>query len=601
MALTKEEQEIALKITNLAELQRLNRELATEEQAIRDVTKALYQGTITQTAYETTVSASVKSIQSHSAAIKILDKQTRDYRQNMMALSYVGNDFLSVQGGIQQRLNAIANNMPMLLAGFGMLGPALSAILPAAGMLIANLDNIKKAMGFDVAVKLAVDAIDRLKNNLKELEDKPVKLSMDVTAIKQAQGLVEKFQENLANFRQAEEMRTARQEKAASDTKRILAEANAPKTFGKLRDAEAKRIEAGDSTLGQLDKQTAESKIKAGAFAKMQAANLDPDAAIGLELAKKEAEAETKRLEDERRKRLIQIRDPKQGDAAAAVGERITAAEKGDVKPLADMLEKGGFRQQAADIRATTPAAQKAAERGERDATATIKEALRSTVADVIVPAIRAPGEAKTRKAKAEAADEARRKARAANSASTPASGKPTKQFKRIPQLGAPGSGPSAAGPVAQADPDADPRVRFNRIPQLGASPRGAGRRTKGRAKGVTMGPTAAQTARQAQGVRDDQAQQQHAQNDQNTIAGAAGQQAAGQQAGKPAVDAAAQMRAYLEAMRAENQAYRENAEAMWNMLTPAVQASMTQTYWIRENQRQQMTQSYQFGGTTQR
>lgn len=549
MALTREEQEIILKVTNLAELQRLNTELAQEKQSILDATRAVESGEMSRQAYESSVRRSVVEVQRHAEAIKIQDKLTRDYRQNMMALSYVANDFLSVQGNIQQRLNAIANNMPMLLAGFGALGPVLSGLLPAMGMLIANFDNIKKAMGFDVAVKTGVDALDTLKIALKELESKPVKLWIDLIQIKAAQAQIKKLQKDLASFREAEEMRSAREQKAASETKRILAEANAPETFKKLQKAAAADIEANDTSLKDLDAKKAEKQKEVEHAGKMAAATAGTDAQVGFLLEKDAAEKEHRDLENQRQQRLVEIHDTM---AKGVVGEAFDEAKGGRPEALARRLRQSGKGQQADDLMETTPEAQKKQERAQRDATAAIKEGIRSTVSDRIVPAIRGPGERKAAKDKREAADEARRKANAANSANRPVVGK-VKPIRGIPQLGPEGSGPGARGPGGKAG--GDPRDRFTNLPQLGGGARGTARRTKGRPKGVTMGPTAAQTHDLAQGIRGQAQQNQQTQQDQDTIAAK----------GNPAMAAAIQYQRKLEARLAGLEAERAQMGEMFS------------------------------------
>lgn len=92
-----------------------------------------------------------------------------DYRQNLTALGYTVNDFTSVQGDLSQRLNAIANNLPMLLAGFGGLGLALSALVPVIGLVIKNWDHIVEAFTGETAIIKTTGTLAEMKDTLKEV------------------------------------------------------------------------------------------------------------------------------------------------------------------------------------------------------------------------------------------------------------------------------------------------------------------------------------------------------------------------------------------------------------------------------------------------
>lgn len=172
-ALTREEHQLVLKVLNAEQLAAYSRDMAIYADRIRDAKAALDQKRITQAAYEKTLELNGRRMRVTSEAIETLNKQTRNYQQNLIGLGYALNDFTSVQGGFQQQMIAVANNMPMLLAGFGGLGLALGAILPVLPPLVSGAKAFVGALGGEDAekAKAALDAIaTKLDERKKQLE-----------------------------------------------------------------------------------------------------------------------------------------------------------------------------------------------------------------------------------------------------------------------------------------------------------------------------------------------------------------------------------------------------------------------------------------------
>ena len=161
---------------------------------------AAEMGHVTSTYQVNTAAAGANA----AAAVKVAKtaEQARtasiQYRERIQGLGYAINDFTSVSGDMSQRLNAIANNMPMLLAGFGGLGLALSAILPIVGIVIKNWDTLKEAFGG--TVDHGVSKIDQLKAKIKELEDKPVKIAVDDFELQRAKAEVDAITSAVSAF-----------------------------------------------------------------------------------------------------------------------------------------------------------------------------------------------------------------------------------------------------------------------------------------------------------------------------------------------------------------------------------------------------------------
>jgi hypothetical protein len=167
---TTEEQELILRVQGTIALEQLNKELAKEDQLLRATIQAGAAAAGGQAAYDAAIAKSAAAMVNLNKEIVKTQGATKGYQQNITGLGYAMNDFLSVSGGLDQRLNAIANNLPMLFAGMGGLGLALSGIVPIVAALYKNWDSLNAALtGGGRTIPESTDAVKRLDAELKKV------------------------------------------------------------------------------------------------------------------------------------------------------------------------------------------------------------------------------------------------------------------------------------------------------------------------------------------------------------------------------------------------------------------------------------------------
>lgn len=271
--------------------------------------------------------------------------------QNMTGLSYAFNDFFGASGDISQRLNAIANNLPMLLAGFGGLGLALSALVPVIALVIRNWELFSKAFG--AGVESIKDQVTTLKDRIKELEDKPVKLTVDVLELEDAQQKLDILKKGLAAFEAAQQTRTTPQKESGQEVASILAEES---PGGEGATAAAIRAQLAHEKLAPH----AEEFSKLRKTADEEALRAEQASAAGAV----ENAAQAAAVALAARERIASIEKAASDDAKAEAGTMLDNAKKGDVaaqRALAENLRKVGRRKLAESIEGASPDALAAA------------------------------------------------------------------------------------------------------------------------------------------------------------------------------------------------------------------------------------------------
>jgi hypothetical protein len=283
------------------------------------------------------------------------------YRQNLIALGYSFNDFFGVTGSISQRLNAIANNLPGVLAGFGGLGLALSGIVPIIAMVVQNWDNLKKAFGG--TVDEGVTQLDRLEKRVKELSKEHVELVVDRRELERSEEQLERLKKALNDFRALQQKQTSAEHEAGRGVEQALGEAGAPQITEALRQKFIKE-------------QTAQSQ-KAGPLAEAQKAQADAEKRLAewskpLNRPLERGEATARVQEQERARRDIATAQEQARKARLAieeqarkhVGEMTTTAVSGhgaeqtaQREQLAKELEAIGQQDLARQIRDSSAAA----------------------------------------------------------------------------------------------------------------------------------------------------------------------------------------------------------------------------------------------------
>ena len=340
--LTKEEQLLELRVTGLADIEKAKKAIRDEEAAIRDAREELRKKTITHADYEAAVKRSAAAVAASNQTIAAAQTQTRDYRQNMMALGYVFNDFFSVTGGIQQRLNAIANNMPMLLAGAGALGGTLGALLPVIGMLAPALFVAFKSWGGDIDV--AIGHVERLKATIKEFEKNPPKLAMDMRRLEDAKEMLDEITENLAVLKRWENERPATEKEIGGSVAETLREqVGGPKAKQILLDQMTPGAMASDVELQRLDNLRQEKEAKAAEAQKtLDDPSTDPETAIMLPLEIMDLKKQIKGIADKREARRVAI-DKEVDNTAGGLLKRAERGEADAVEELGNRIEAAGL------------------------------------------------------------------------------------------------------------------------------------------------------------------------------------------------------------------------------------------------------------------
>jgi hypothetical protein len=294
---------------------------------------------------------------------------TGKYQETIRGLSYTLNDFFAVQGSLSQRLNAIANNLPMLLAGFGSWGLILSGLVPIIAALLPYLNNLAKALGFADAPAFFDETVKQLKAKIEELEKTPIKTTVEINGIREATAQLEQFQKGLAAFRQAESLRTKAQEESAAAVQNVIKEAGAPELLGKLREKEAARIETSDPVIADAKRREAAARINALDLERQSREAKDAghaNTATGLMEQALAAHDQERMAADQVKQRTAAIRDPK-GDAAAAVGHAMEGAAAGKPEALAAALAGIGRGDLAKQVRDRSPEALAAQAKGQQE------------------------------------------------------------------------------------------------------------------------------------------------------------------------------------------------------------------------------------------
>ena len=251
----------------VASLDKMKAETYELASAIDNATEKTYAMAHSEDSSATQTNAYVASLTRYETVLRLIKTSTDDasqsvtrlgvatasaggasgnYQQRIQGLGYAMNDFTSVQGDMSARLNAISNNMPMLLAGFGGLGLALSAILPTVGIIIKEWDKLIRAFQSQTPIS---DTI----LNVRELNKVFEAHREELDKLKALQTLT-----NWEQNRYNELLKITGQEEATLDAKRAAeASKKAPKA------AETERAKANVATRDQVGGQAFEADVRA--------------------------------------------------------------------------------------------------------------------------------------------------------------------------------------------------------------------------------------------------------------------------------------------------------------------------------------------------
>lgn len=262
----------------------------------------------------------------------------------------------AVQDFAQGGLGGILNNIEGIVRSIGM-GPGVAGVLTMAGVAAMVFgDKIKAAFNIKEPIDAALTNVGRLEKQIKELQEKPAKLAIDVSTLRSAQENLDKLKRDLANFQELQNQKTSRERRAGAAIEGALAEANGPVLSEQLRDAASKRLIKADPQLTAIRtkiEETERASVELNASLKNAALPGQSEQIIN-QLAK--LDKNLKEARDNEQKRLDAIRGPK-GEAETAVGRVLEEAKRGKVGGLADLAREAGRGQVADALEQNTPEA----------------------------------------------------------------------------------------------------------------------------------------------------------------------------------------------------------------------------------------------------
>lgn len=364
MATQQEIHELIVKVTGASDVAQLTKLYEQEEATLRDLIRAQQAGLTLNAAQEAQMQRTASSMVANQQAIAKTQTATRGYQQNIQALGYAMNDFFSVQGSMSQRLGAIANNMPGVLAGFGSWGLALSALLPIIGMLLPQLGALAKLLGFEDLAE-GLNRLEILKARIKELEGKKVRLAVDDYELRAALDHVDELNAAMAAFKAANS-KTQFQQASGTAVKETLQEESGPGGEKAVRDlVKGSIIEALAAGNVKLNEARAEAD-RLEAAAKKADGQVDPETGLIDTLRPKILRDRAEPLRETERKERGAI----EANAEPMTGDLFGKAKAGDVdaqKALAAHLRGAGRGGLAGSIEGSSPAALQAFDESESD------------------------------------------------------------------------------------------------------------------------------------------------------------------------------------------------------------------------------------------
>lgn len=142
MASYDEIQNIILNVQGRDQVDLLRKSVELEEESLRKLIRA-------HGLFDTATQASAVKLRQLQDDLRTAEKSLRSvgggfasYQQNITAASYALQDFTSTSGDLGAKLNSVTNNLPMLFAGMGGLGVAISTAGTAATALYRNWDSL---------------------------------------------------------------------------------------------------------------------------------------------------------------------------------------------------------------------------------------------------------------------------------------------------------------------------------------------------------------------------------------------------------------------------------------------------------------------------
>lgn len=230
MATNEEILRLVMEVQGQQQVSALQESLEKEEASLRTlITTAGAHAAATQ-AQAATVLRLSGNLQALDQATGNVTRGGGNLNQTVQSLGYAFQDFTSTSGDLGAKLNSISNNIPQLLGGLGQY--AAVASLAFTGAIVAfrafepAISEFVAGVGKDLGLfaEKSTGLIDGLKAHIKELEEKPVKLAADVTALEGAKQLLEQLQEQQKSFAEFGKLKGSAAEASGALAKEAIAE-----------------------------------------------------------------------------------------------------------------------------------------------------------------------------------------------------------------------------------------------------------------------------------------------------------------------------------------------------------------------------------------
>lgn len=293
-----------------------------------------------------------------TAAVKKKGDAAKEATNKMAGLGQAGlqagrivQDF--AQGGFA----GILNNIEGATRAVG-LGPGFAGALTIAGVAAYLFgDKIKAAFNIKDPVDAALTMIGSIEKKIKDLQDKPHKLAVDVSALQEATKMLEQAKKDLASFAEMQQQKTKREQRAGAVVNEVIQESNGPVLSKQLHEAAARQIEAKDPVINAASKALFEKVNQREVLEKRALNVIDPDMAVAINQQVVDLTNEIENAKRDIAVRKQAIRNPTEGEAAQAVGHAREEALRGRVGELADLSRAAGRGSVAETLEQSTPQA----------------------------------------------------------------------------------------------------------------------------------------------------------------------------------------------------------------------------------------------------
>lgn len=344
MATTEEILRLVMEVQGQPQVAALQESLEQEEAAFRAlIATSVAYANATEAQAGTAATKFTQRLKSLKTATDDVAQGGGTLHQTVQALGYAFQDFTSTSGDLGQKLNSISNNIPQLLGGLGQYAAAASLVFTGAIVAFRTFEpaitEFVGKVGKDLGLftESSGSLIDGLKARIKELGDKPVKLSADVTALEGAQQLLEQLQAQQKAFTEFGKLRGSAAEASGALAKDAIAEV--PGGADALqRDLAARVARQYEGQSGALRTRRADlASDQSRRDVLMAKDGLSSDELV--ELAGLNAGLETNR------EAIVALEKTLRDQAERTVGGlygRATAGDAGGQRALADLLQGTG-------------------------------------------------------------------------------------------------------------------------------------------------------------------------------------------------------------------------------------------------------------------